>query len=64
MARSTKKPSILKPNIKKFLDDENKWTDKNLKHLKKSKNIIFEEIKSRINENDKSLPVKDGKYYT
>ena len=55
-------PSILKPNIKKFLDNENKWTDKNLKHLKKSKNIIFEEIKSRINENDRSLPVKDGKY--
>ena len=24
-------PSILKPNIKKFLDNENKWTDKNLK---------------------------------
>ncbi len=55
-------PSILKPNIKKFLDNENKWTDKNLKHLKKPKNIIFEEIKSRINENDRSLPVKDGKY--
>ena len=24
--------------------------------------IIFNEIKSRINENDKSLPIKDGKY--
>ena len=57
-----KNPSTLKPIIKKFLDDENKWTNENLKHLKKSKNIIFEEIKSRINENDRSLPVKDGKY--
>jgi len=57
-----KKPSELKPNIRKFLEEENRWTDSNLKHLKKSRNIIYNEILSKINENDRSLPIKDGKF--
>ena len=57
-----REPSLLKPNIKKYLDEENNWTKQKLKNLKKPQKIIFDEIKSRINENDKSLPIKDGKY--
>jgi len=57
-----KKPSKLKPNIKRFLEDENRWTNESLKHLKNSRKTIFEEIKSRIKEDDRSLPVKDRKY--
>ena len=36
--------------------------NKSLRIQEISKKIIFDEIKSRINENDKSLPIKDGKY--
>ena len=28
-----KKPNVLKPNIKKFLDYENRWIKENLKHF-------------------------------
>ena len=43
-----KKPSELKPTIRKFLEEENRWTDSSLKHLKKSRNIIYNEILSKI----------------
>ena len=45
-------PKILKPNIKKFLEDENKWVDDNLNHLNRFRKLIFEEIKSKIKETD------------
>ena len=56
-------PKILKPSIKKFLEDENKWADDNLNHLNRFRKLIFEEIKSKIKEDDQSLPIKDGKYF-
>lgn len=56
-------PKILKPSIKKFLEDENKWVDNNLNHLNRFRKLIFEEIKSKIKEDDQSLPIKDGKYF-
>ena len=57
-----REPSLLRNHIKKYLDEENNWTEQKLQHLKKPQKIIFNEIKSRINEDDKSLPIKDGKY--
>ena len=36
-----REPSLLKPNIKKYLDEENNWTKQKLKNLKKPQKIIF-----------------------
>ena len=40
-----REPSLLKPSIKKYLDEENNWTKQKLKNLKKPQKIIFNEIK-------------------
>jgi len=54
--------SKLDPEVKKYLDEENSYTDYNLKDTKKLQKKLFDEIKGRIKLDDESLPYKDHTY--
>lgn len=46
-----------------YLNEENEYTDKMTEHLKPLQKELYEEMIGRINEDDSSVPVKDGDYY-
>ena len=54
--------SKLLPEVKKYLDEENDYTQKQLEDTKPLQKKLFEEIKSRIKLDDESLPYKDKNY--
>ncbi len=56
-------PNILKKNIRKYIDEENNWTNKNLSFLIPIEKKIFKEIKSKIKEEDFSIPQKDCNWF-
>ena len=57
-----KDSSKLLPEIKKYLEEENNYTEYNLKDTKECQKKLFHEIKGRIKLEDESLPFKDKKY--
>jgi oligopeptidase B len=52
----------LLPEVKDYLEEENKYTDHHLKHTKPIQKKLFDEIKGRIKLDDESLPYKDHTY--
>ena len=52
----------LNPEVKKYLEEENDYTDYHLKNTQEMRKILFNEIKSRIKLDDESLPYKDHTY--
>ena len=52
----------LDPEVKKYLEEENLFTDYHLTNTKKIHKILFDEIKGRIKLDDESLPYKDYSY--
>ena len=52
----------LLPEVKKYLEDENNFTEKKLSDTKSLQKKLFKEIKGRIKLDDQSLPFKDKKY--
>ena len=54
--------SKLNLEVRKYLDEENKFTDFHLKDTKKLQKKLFDEIKGRIKLDDESIPFKDKKY--
>ena len=54
--------SKLLPEVKKYLDEENAYTQKQLEDTKPLQKKLFDEIKSRIKLDDESLPYKDKNY--
>jgi len=54
--------SKLDPEVKKYLDEENAYSEHHLKDTKGIQKIIFNEIKGRIKLDDESLPYKDHTY--
>jgi len=54
--------SKLLPEVKKYLDEENKYTKKQLSGTQPMQKKLFDEIKARINLDDESLPYKDKNY--
>ena len=54
--------SKLLPEVKKYLDEENTFTQKQLENTKPLQKKLFDEIKSRIKLDDESLPFRDKKY--
>ena len=52
----------LDPEVKKYLEEENSYTDFHLSDTKKIQKDLFNEIKGRIKLDDESLPYKDYKY--
>ena len=49
----------LDPEVKKYLDEENSYTEHHLKPTKDTQKKLFNEIKGRIKLDDESLPYKD-----
>ncbi len=54
--------SKLLPEVRKYLEDENNYTEENLKDTKEYQKKLFDEIKGRIKLDDESLPFKDKNY--
>ena len=52
----------LNPEIRKYLEEENSYTDFHLSNTKNIQKKLFEEIKGRIKLDDESLPFKDFDY--
>ena len=57
-----KDSSKLLPDVRKYLEEENNFTEHNLKDTKKYQKILFDEIKGRIKLDDESLKFKDEEY--
>ena len=57
-----KDSSKLLPEVRKYLEDENTYTENNLKDTKQTQKTLFDEIKGRIKLDDESLPFKDKNY--
>ncbi|NOZ33818.1 MAG: S9 family peptidase [Chlorobi bacterium] len=51
------------PKVLKYLEDENAYTEKSLKHTEKLRETLFDEIAERIKPDDSSVPYKDNGYY-
>ena len=54
--------SKLLPEVREYLEQENNYTEYNLKGTKKFQKKIFDEIKGRIKLDDESLKFKDYRY--
>jgi oligopeptidase B len=52
----------LLPEVKNYLEEENKYTDHHLKNTKPIQKKLFDEIKGRIKLDDESLRYKDHTY--
>ncbi len=52
----------LNPEVKKYLEEENTYTNHHLSDTKKIQKELFDEIKGRIKLDDESLPFKDKNY--
>ena len=52
----------LNPDVKKYLEEENSYTDFHLSNTKNIQKKLFDEIKGRIKLDDESLPFKDVNY--
>ena len=57
-----KDSSKLHPDVRKYLEEENNFTEHNLKDTKKYQKILFDEIKGRIKLDDESLKFKDNEF--
>jgi len=57
-----KDSSKLLPEVKKYLEEENSYTEFHLSDTKKIQKKLFDEIKGRIKLDDESLPYKDYNY--
>ena len=51
------------PEILTHLEAENAYTQSQLSHTENLQNTLFEELKSRIQKDDNSVPTKSGNYY-
>jgi len=51
------------PEVVKYLEAENAYTDARMAHLKTLEEALFEEIKGRIVQTDESVPYRAGDYY-
>ena len=54
--------SKLLPDVRKYLEEENAYTEHHLKDTKDIQKKLFDEIKGRIKLDDESLPYKDKNY--
>ena len=57
-----KDSSVLNPEVKKYLEENNNYTEGQLGDTKKIQKKLFNEIKGRIKLDDESLPFTDKKY--
>lgn len=51
------------PKVKEYLKAENAYTQSTLKSTEKLQQRLFDELKCKINDAERSVPVKDGVYW-
>jgi oligopeptidase B len=56
-------PNKLNAQVKKYLDEESFFKENQLKDIKDIEKKLFEELKSKIKNEDNSVPKKDGDYF-
>jgi oligopeptidase B len=56
-------PNKLDAQVKKYLDEENLFKENQLKDINDIEKKLFEELKSKIKNEDNSVPKKDGNYF-
>lgn len=56
-------PNKLNAQVKKYLDEENLYKENQLKDINNIEKKLFEELKSKIKNEDNSVPKKDGNYF-
>ena len=56
-------PNKLNTQVKKYLDEENLFKENQLKDINDIEKKLFEELKSKIKNEDSSVPKKDGNYF-
>ncbi len=61
--RNAKTPDEHTQKVKKHLNAENDFFDKKMSHTKQFREDLFQEMKSRIKEDDESVPYKKNGYY-
>lgn len=57
------KKGPLSDKVVSYLEEENHYTDSTLSDIRGLRDTLFNEMKSRIKENDQSVPVFDNGYY-
>ena len=57
-----KDSSKLDPEVRKYLEEENNYTEHHLNDTKDIQKTLFDEIKGRIKLDDESIPFKDRNY--
>ncbi|HYI29264.1 MAG TPA: S9 family peptidase, partial [Bradyrhizobium sp.] len=55
-------PSVLDPDIRKYLEAENDYTESLLGHTAGLQKTLVKEMRGRIKEDDSSVPAPDGPY--
>ena len=55
-------PQVLDPEIRAYLDAENAYTDAQLSDTRDLQEVLFQEMKGRIKEDDSSVPAPDGRF--
>lgn len=55
-------PDVSDPDVLAYLKAENAWFDAHMAARKGQVDALFEEMKARIKEDDRSVPQKDGAY--
>ncbi|KJC43606.1 peptidase S9 [Bradyrhizobium sp. LTSP849] len=55
-------PAVLDPDIRKYLDEENVYTESLLGHTGPLQKTLVREMRSRIKEDDSSVPSPDGSF--
>jgi oligopeptidase B len=51
------------PEVLKYLEAENRYTDSSFKHIEKLQERLYNEMRGRIKESDESVPEKIDDYY-
>ncbi|MEM7620274.1 MAG: S9 family peptidase [Pseudomonadota bacterium] len=55
-------PTVLDAGIRTYLEDENAYMTSCLAHTEELQEVLFDEMKGRIKEDDSSVPTPDGTY--
>ena len=55
-------PAVLDPDIRKYLDEENVYTESLLGHTGPLQKTLVREMRGRIKEDDSSVPSPDGSF--
>ena len=55
-------PSVLEPEIREYLEAENRYSEKSFKKTARLKKKLIAEMRGRIKEDDSTVPARDGSF--